>query len=139
MVAVVVDLAPWMSWISTLGAGCATVRAMVVEAAPPCWSLTMRGSERVAVAFEVTVAVKEKVLPLPVKAWALLPPMSERSAVTAIPVLAGGAGVRVTVRTVVWPAMTEAGLARPVALRVPELRGLGGETAEKSAALLLVS
>ncbi len=142
----VVDLTPWMSWMATLGAGCATVRAMGAEAELPWVSVTVTGREMAPEDVVVTVAVKEKtLLPLSVKAWFWMPPIRRRSPVTVMPVLAGDvAGVTVTVRMVCVPAIIDAGLAAPVAVREleeppkVELRGLGAAT-EKSVELLLVS
>src|SRR3954471_10910069 len=62
---------------------------------------------------------------------AALPPIDERSAVTAIPVLAGDvAGVTVTVRSVAFPAGTAAGFAAPT----PE-RTAGAATVSEIVAL----
>src|ERR1700722_14594416 len=136
-----------MSWMATVGAGCATVSVMVVEAELPWASLMVMGRAMEPEDVVVTVVVKEKVpSPLSVKAWVWLPPMRRRSPMTAMLVLGTGevAGVTATVSTVDWPAMREAGLAEPVALRAPvappqlELWGVGGEITVKSAELLLV-
>ena len=109
-----------------------------------------------------TVAPKEKTLlpataspfvPSSKKVWVDEPPIWLRSPVTVIPVLVGFApGVTVTVRSVLTPARTEAGVAAPTPVgsvgvggapqtnaEVAELRGAGGESAVKSAALSSVS
>ena len=135
-----------MMWMATAGEGWLTVRGMVAEAVRACASVTVTGRESAPVDVVVTVGVKEKVpSPLSVKDWVALPPMRLRSPLTVMPVLAGEvAAVTVTVRTVVWPAVTVAGLARPDAVSEPpvlpkeELRGLGAPVA-KSVPLLLVS
>src|SRR3954469_5808006 len=118
---------------------------MVVEAERPCASATLMGSEMLPMLEVVTELVKLKVLlPLSVKTCVWLPPMRRRSPVTLTPVLEGEApGVTVTVRTVFWPAVMEAGFAEPVAPSKAtepedELRGFGGLAMVKSAELLLV-
>src|SRR5574338_1029448 len=67
--------------------------------------------------------------------------MAPRFAVTLIPVLGGRSpGVTVTVSLVVPPAVTVAGVAKPVATGgMPALLCGSGVLAEKSAALLFVS
>src|SRR4030095_6989514 len=70
----------------------------------------------VVVAFE-TVAVKVNVLPLPENDCVAEPPIEDRSAVTAKPVLVGFVpGVTLTVRRVDSPGKTELGLAVPTPL-----------------------
>jgi hypothetical protein len=121
---------------------------LIVAAAVSLWaSVTVMGSEMVPLDVVVTVAVKEKVpSPLSEKAWVWLPPIRRRSPVTEMLVLGAGevAGVTVTVRTEVWPAVTDAGFEEPVALREveagPELElcGLGAPEVKSASLLVLV-
>jgi hypothetical protein len=125
---------------------------MLVVAAPDSVSVTVTGSEYVFDVLLVAVVENEKMLspgvtspfvPSSKKACVADPPIPDRSAVTAIPVLAVP-GVTVTVSRVIPPEVTVEGFAAPVALRAPvvppndELRGFGVPTV-KSAELTLVS
>src|ERR1700744_2472190 len=124
---------------------------MLAVAAPPSVSVTLTGSEYCFDVLLVAAVENEKTLspgvtspfvPSSKKACVADPPIPERSAVTAMPVLPVP-GVTVTVSSVIPPEVTVEGFAAPVALRTPmlpklELRGFGAP-AVKSAALLLVS
>ena len=93
-----------------------TVRLIDPLLERPCPSLTVKGRVFVpGVVALLTVALKVNVLPLPENAWLADPPIEERSAVTANPVLVGFVpGVTLTVSKVESPAKSDAGFAVPV-------------------------
>src|SRR5437868_6917787 len=144
--------APWTSWMASLGTAAVTVKVMEAVALRLCASLVVTGIVFVPVLmFDATVAVKEKVpLPLSPNVWLVVPPIDERSPVTAMPLLLGcPPGETVTVRVVLSPAETPEGAADAAAMLSgvgaaqsligeEEFRGLGA-AATKSAELLSVS
>src|SRR5947209_7805782 len=92
---------------------CDTVNAIDAEPVRPRESVTVTGSDFEPGDVEMlTVAANMKVLPEPLRACAGEPPIDDRSAVTASPVLVGFVpGVTVTDSAVASPWLTDAGLA----------------------------
>ena len=105
---------PWISWMATLGTAAVMLSAMDAVPLRPCESEATTEIDLAPVLVPLlTVAVKENVpLPLSANGCAALPPIDDRSPLTAIPVLTGCApGVTVTVSVVGSPADTDEGVA----------------------------